>query len=202
MRNQQSVFEEIYQKNRWGKGSGTGSSPDYCKSYIDFLRGFIVTKGVQSVLDVGCGDWQLYRDMSWEHVKYTGCDISQTALNLAKRNGATNVHLVTTIDDTLHFIKDNPSNLILIKDVMMHWTDDEIKHFLTELLKIEGWSCIITSNNWKYSRSPEKNGQPRELDKYSWAPIPVEQLEPYGFTPLFRYPTGGHKQVMINWRHS
>lgn len=201
MRNQEAVFEAIYAQERWGKGkgSGTGSDPDYCEKYIDWLQQFVYTNDVESVVDVGCGDWQLYRDMIWGNTKYVGTDLSEIALKSARQKTNNLLIKVNGIDQTLDIIRAHNPELILLKDVMQHWEDEEIEYFLDMLNCIGGWKWVVTSNNWKFHRDPSKNGQPRVLDRYSWAPIPVDfpAFVKFGFKPIFRYPKGGFKQVMI-----
>ena len=206
MRNQKNVFEEIYQKERWGKGkgSGTGSDPSYCVDYLEWLKIFLVEKHIKKIVDVGCGDWQLYKDFDWSRYAYHGLDISSIALSIARHNS----HLfrqrpvfrvIENQDEALVYIKEVKPDLVLLKDVMMHWTDEEQEYFLSKLAKLK-WKYVVTANNWKYVRDPSKNNEPRKLDaKYSWAPIPLDHppMVKFGFKPLFRYPRGGYKQVMI-----
>lgn len=204
-RNQEAVFEEIYTKERWGKGkgSGTGSDPKYCEKYLQFLANFMDENGVTSVLDIGCGDFQLFANFDWSRIDYTGCDISQSALDLAATRTDRKLVKVGGLDETLHVAEVTKPELILIKDVMQHWTDYEIDTFLYALNnRVPSWKYVITSNNWKFHRDPSKNGQPRTMDKYSWAPIPVDHrpFVEFGFKPLFRYPKGGFKQVMLATR--
>jgi 2-polyprenyl-3-methyl-5-hydroxy-6-metoxy-1,4-benzoquinol methylase len=48
-------FTKIYQKEKWGKGkgSGTGSTPLYCQKYLKYLQS-LLQPGMH-VLDLGCG---------------------------------------------------------------------------------------------------------------------------------------------------
>lgn len=207
IRNQEQVFEEIYAKEKWGKGrgSGTGSDPKYCEKYLEFLSNMLNEEKyrIESVLDIGCGDWQLYEGFKWpKDVEYTGCDISAAAIDLAKTRTDMELIKAASIEDTLYIIDRYPNDLILIKDVMQHWTDEEIAYFLSELKLITDWKYVLISNNWKFHRDPTKNGQPRVMDRYSWAPIPVDHpaLVEFGFKPIFRYPKGGFKQVMLTTR--
>lgn len=206
IRDQEAVFEQIYKLERWGKGkgSGTGSDPKYCEKYLKYLELILGDKtlGVNSVLDIGCGDWQLYGNFEWAGIDYTGCDISQVALDLAATRTDRKLVKVSGLAETLNLIHTVEPDLILIKDVMQHWTDEEISYFLNELKSTSCWKHVVTSNNWKFHRDPTKNGQPRVLDRYSWAPIPVDYraLVEFGFEPIFRYPKGGFKQVMLATR--
>jgi len=189
-------FETIYQKNKWGNGSGSGSVPKYCDKYLQFLSKFLTDNSIKSVVDIGCGDFQLYENFDWSKVSYAGCDISSTALSMARERTNLPLHEVSSLDETLNFVKNQNPELVILKDVMMHWTDDELKYFLTRLTEFP-WKWVVTANNYKYSRDPSKNGRPRELDRYRWAPIPNNHptFVEFGFTPVMKY---WAKQVMIS----
>jgi hypothetical protein len=73
----ESVFTNIYETSFWGdnknhdyKGSsGYGSGIDYNKfTYVPFLKNFIQKKNIQSVVDLGCGDFRcgplIYDDLN------------------------------------------------------------------------------------------------------------------------------------------
>ena len=188
-------FEEIYKKNKWGNGSGSGSRPGYCEKYLHYLSSFLDKNNIASVTDVGCGDFQLYEGFDWEGIDYRGCDISGTALSMARERTNLPLTEVSSLDETLQFIADCNSDLIILKDVMMHWTDEELSYFLDRLAALP-WKFVITANNYKYSRDPSKNGKPRQLDRYRWAPIPNEHpsMVKFGFTPVSRYWV---KQIMV-----
>merc|ERR1719454_1272856 len=72
----EQTFTQIYQTDAWGKGSGAGSIPVHCLKWIEFVRQFIRKHQVESVVDLGCGDWQfspyIYHDLD---VEYTGYDV-------------------------------------------------------------------------------------------------------------------------------
>src|SRR4051812_40562633 len=131
------AFERIYAKEAWGKGkgSGTGSSPVYCAAYLRYLGELLLTK--RSVLDIGCGDWQLYKGFTWPaRVHYVGVDIVETNV---QRNtlvhSARNiefVHTDVTVSKHTHalFEQYGPFDLVLVKDVLQHWSDNEITSWL------------------------------------------------------------------------
>ena len=52
-------FKQVYAKGKWGKGSGVGSDPRNVPDYIGVLQTFLRDMQIRSVVDVGCGDWQL-----------------------------------------------------------------------------------------------------------------------------------------------
>lgn len=188
-------FEDIYKKNRWGNGSGSGSRPTYCEKYLEWLDGFMSKNSIKSVSDVGCGDFQLYEWFDWTGIDYSGCDISGTALSMAHERTDLPLVEVASLDETLAFVEGRKADLVILKDVMMHWTDEELTYFLTHLVSLP-WKFVVTSNSFKYHRDPTKNGKPRSLDRYRWAPIPNDHpaMAEFGFQPVMKY---WAKQVMV-----
>jgi SAM-dependent methyltransferase len=193
-RNHKDVFTNIYTKDIWTNGSGTGSTPSYCKKYMENIQTYIKENNIENILDLGCGDWQFSQHMNWENVDYIGVDIVESVISH-------NIDFFTK--DNIHFKCLNLSDmskvqdfigkekqLILIKDVLMHWTNEEIIEWMDKLIQLLNTEHFITANNWKYYRKPEKNDQIRVLDKkYSWAPLNSQKypLNKYDFEIIFHY---------------
>lgn len=201
MRKHKEVFTNIYDKNIWSNGSGTGSKYSYCKRYIENIQKYMEENNIENVVDLGCGDWQFSMHMDWSKVHYVGVDIVQSVIdeNIAQHTSPPNVVFTCKdISDTssIEFLMDKPDQLILIKDVLMHWSDEEIVPWMNWLTSLPNKHIIIT-NNWKYYRKPENNNNPRSIDnRYSWAPLDSQKqpLSRYGFEVLFNY---RHKQASI-----
>eukprot|EP00913_Durusdinium_trenchii_P017669 g16608.t1 len=70
----EETFTQIYATEAWGRGSGAGSVPVHCLKWIEFVRTFIKENSIQSVVDLGCGDWQfspyIYHDLGVDYVGY------------------------------------------------------------------------------------------------------------------------------------
>lgn len=198
MRNHEDVFEDIYESEKWGRGlgSGSGSDPDYCKGYLDYLEQRIPLGA--RVLDLGCGDLRMWGDVPlFRRWAYVGADISDTALALAHERWPDTPHTYLTklsAQDTvevLKLIEEERTDFVLLKDVIMHWTDDEIVQYLVPLCEnFKG--TIITANSWKYWRKPDTPTFPRVLDRHSWAPIAPDHptLVALGFTEIGKYARG------------
>jgi len=201
MRDHEEVFNRIYSTERWGKGagSGTGSTPAYAAGWLNFIANAIPDG--KHVLDIGCGDMQVYAEFDLTRWNYVGIDVSQLALDAAMtRYCDRNLIQMSALDTQLilRLIRERKIQYILMKDVMMHWTDEEIDYFLEKVCaKFNG--AILIANNWHYVRKPSMNGHPRQLDRYSWAPLPQDHhvLMKYGFKVMGFYPAGKFKCVML-----
>ena len=76
------VFGSIYKNRTWGDGtegnprSGTGSDPINAQIFVHFVRDFITSRKISTVLDVGHGDWEMWKEYSFAEVDYLGLDIA------------------------------------------------------------------------------------------------------------------------------
>jgi SAM-dependent methyltransferase len=124
-------FEQIYELDLWGGGSGEGSFPVHTRGYVRFLEAFIRRNRIRSVVDLGCGDWQFSRFVNWHGARYDGFDIVPRVVERNQREFSSpdiNFHL---FDGDFSRLPD--ADLFLAKDVLQHWSDSEIVQFIPEL---------------------------------------------------------------------
>jgi SAM-dependent methyltransferase len=120
------VFERIYQEKRWVKDredieslSGPGSFPSKAVNWLARLNSYIQDNNIKSVVDYGCGDFAIYTNFDWTGVEYLGIDISETAIELAKKNSTGREGITFICEDTMTV----PSaDLLIVKDVFGHWS--------------------------------------------------------------------------------
>lgn len=114
------VFRDIYASDAWGGGSGPGSFPEATQHYRIYLQFLMRDLGVRSVVDIGCGDWQLGRLLDWSGIDYLGVDIvpevigrNQAAFGQPKVN-----FLCADVTEDAEALP--KADLLLIKDVLQH----------------------------------------------------------------------------------
>lgn len=143
----QKVFSEIYTNKVWGTNkagegfSGGGSLVKNTKSYMKFLEKFMRRHGIQSVVDIGCGDWEFSQYIDWKNIKYTGYDVVPFVIEKnQKKFGSRNIKFVHG-----NFLSiDLPSaDLLICKHVLQHLTNEDILSFLSQLSKFK--YCLITN---------------------------------------------------------
>ncbi len=125
------LFTKIYDNGGWIKGSGWGSWPSNTLPYISFINDFLEQHNIKSVVDVGCGDWQFSKFIDWSNIKYNGFDVVDSVIDQNKERHQTPNITFECVDVTTHKLP--PADLILVKDVLMHWTPDVIIKFLSNL---------------------------------------------------------------------
>ena len=127
--NDSIVFSSIYENKIWGdKSSGDGSWDESTEFYRQRLGEIIKKRKIKSVVDLGCGYWGANRLVDWQGVKYTGIDVVDVVLEANRKDCDC---------DGAEFIYGNARtcdipkcDLIIIKDVMIHWSNEQIIEFL------------------------------------------------------------------------
>jgi len=178
-------FEKIYQEkifvNKYKEPislSGPGSFPENVVDYLLFLKEFIEKNNIKSVVDYGCGDFVLYKNFSWSNINYLGIDVSETAINIAKKNENENIKFLHK--ETIDLPK---ADLLIVKDVFGHWLPGnsvtvfskdlgDKSSVITEFLNInyDNFKFIIIVDGLNYVKVEEN-----DIKKYF--PIKCEFLE-------------------------
>ena len=136
-------FTKIYDDNGWKEmGSGFGSLAKNTEIYRLFLQKYLHENNIQSVVDIGCGDWQFSKLIDWSAIQYTGFDIVKSVVEKnQKQFSASNIT----------FIHGNPLNLdlpeadlLICKDVLQHLPNEEISSLLPQFSKFK--HCLITND--------------------------------------------------------
>ena len=141
------VFSKIYTTNHWKQGSGTGSNPTNAAPYIALLQQYIDNPRFHTIVDLGCGDWQIMRHITIPNNKvYKGYDVVRSIQTANRRKFAkSNVKFYNI--NNLHDFKTQQisGDLLIIKDVIQHWPNNEITYFLKNILPNFKYALITNS---------------------------------------------------------
>jgi len=173
-------FTDIYNKKIWGsrdgKGtSGTGSSisPD-TKWYIELLKKHIQDTKSINICDLGCGDWEFSKTIDWTSlsVNYTGIDCVKSVID--NNNKLYKEGMISFIHQDAKSIPKG-YDFVILKDVIQHWNDEDIKDIIPEILKHNKF--IFLCNGYIFGRDRSKNNwTTRELDKkYHYHPVDIHK---------------------------
>lgn len=165
--NCESIFSNIYEKGLWGcnqegKGfSGDGSTLENAAPYIKFLENFIKYNEIQSVVDVGCGDWTFSQYIDWGKTHYIGIDIVKSVIDSNKAK-FTSTNTIFMHGDA-NFTKMPFADLMISKDVLQHLPNESILLFINQLSKFK--HCLITNDidHWSVNK-PIQAGDYRSID--------------------------------------
>ncbi len=156
-------FTKIYAENLWGEPnsipnrnnkkfySGGGTDPDNDKNnmYINLIQSYVDRPDVNTVVEIGCGDWEVSSRIDWSSVSYTGYDIVENLIeynkNLYEKD---NIKFICG-----DLIKDNniKADLIIVKDVFQHLPPSFIKDFIKSIPS--NFKYNIITNDYSYSNN-------------------------------------------------
>ena len=187
-----SIMEErftlIYDKNRWGGGSGTGSKMSRNQQkYIDMLMEVIDKYEVKTICDVGCGDWQFSKYIDWGDRKYDGIDCVKSVVETnVKEYQKDNIKFYhkTISDDYIPTGYD----LIIIKDVIQHWTDEDIMKYFTQL--IDNNKYVFATSGFQFNRDKSKNEKEWKRD--------INNYHQYHPVDIYKYPLNQFRKKCIS----
>ena len=152
----EDIFTNIYENNLWGNNknsnyngsSGGGSDIKYNKeTYIPFLKQFILENSIHTIVDLGCGDFRcgpiIYDDLD---IKYTGYDAYNKIIIYNKNQYIEPKYNFLHLD---FFIKKEEiinGDLCILKDVLQHWSTENITLFLDYLVETKKYKYILITN--------------------------------------------------------
>jgi len=193
-------FTNIYENNVWGNddiveysgSSGGGSSIDYNKdNYIPFLKKFIIDNNIKNIIDLGCGNFKcgklIYDDLD---ISYTGYDTYKKIIDYNLTQYLLPKYSFIHLDFCNN--KENIINgeLCILKDVIQHWSLNNIYTFLDYLVENKKFKYILICNccNQIQDNTDIKNGDFRNL---SCEYLPLKKYNPI---KLYNYYT---KEISI-----
>lgn len=147
MSSNRTVFNDIYEKGEWARDnngkiltyqwtSGSGSSPENCKFYMEFLKDFLKKHDIKTVVDLGCGDWQFSHLINWNGIQYTGIDVADSVIEKNVKNySAKNIAFIRA--DAIEYSLPK-ADLLLCKEVFQHLPFKDI------------WLILAQFNKYKY----------------------------------------------------
>jgi hypothetical protein len=131
------IFGKIYKSQIWGDGSeenplsGSGSNPANAKPFVNFVKELIPREKVKSVLEVGHGDWAMWKDYRFPNLMYMGIDVAAGLSEQIQEIYADDFHAFQYLDFCETELP--PADLLVTKDVLQHLPNDEIIRLLGSL---------------------------------------------------------------------
>jgi SAM-dependent methyltransferase len=140
-RSMQESFSQIYKYDVWDGGSGRGSTISNTTEYRQLLEEFLQSRNIQSVVDLGCGDWQFSKAVDWGDVDYVGLDVVLEVVEENRKRFGPRFrfeHVDGSRDDLPE------GDLLLVKEVLQHWPTDKILEFIPRMAR---YRYVIITNN-------------------------------------------------------
>lgn len=124
MINSFDVFKAHYEdkNSQWGNNSGGGSNPYSTIDYRNFLEKFIHMNKIQSIVDIGCGDWQFSRFLNLSGINYLGLDVVPSVISKnTEKFSSTKINFELMPEEIRNV---PPADLLIMKDVLQHLSND------------------------------------------------------------------------------
>ena len=131
------IFGKIYAEKAWGDGSdllplsGSGSNFVNARPYVGFVEKIVNKFDIKTLVDLGHGDWSMWKEYQFNDVKYLGIDVAEgLSEKMQKILGGENRKFIY-----LDFQESEiPSSQMLIcKDVLQHLSNFQIMNLLDNL---------------------------------------------------------------------
>jgi tRNA G46 methylase TrmB len=138
------IFQSIYANKEWGDAkklgylqndnlffSGTGSYTSASREYIDFIINYIIEKKIKVVVDLGCGDFNIGKQIV-EHlpnIKYIGVDIFHEIIDYNNKyfsRDNVSFMMVNTIENLIPC-----GDLLLVREVFQHLSNESISKIVS-----------------------------------------------------------------------
>ena len=132
----QNIFEKLYSERLWQVGSslsGPGSDPENALVYVSYVEKLIEKFNRVQILDIGHGDWAMWPKDFFKNLDYVGIDVVKDLNEFVKKTyGSKNIQFIQ-LDASKDQLPD--ADLVLIKDVLMHLSNEDISKILQKLKK-------------------------------------------------------------------
>jgi hypothetical protein len=152
----EQIFTNVYEKNVWGNNnnteyngsSGGGSDIDFNKNtYVPFFKKFITDNNIKNIVDLGCGDFRcgklIYDDLD---ILYNGYDAYKKIIDYNSNHYSLPKYSFTHLDFCNNKEKILNGELCILKDVIQHWSLDNIYTFLDYLVEHKKFKYILICN--------------------------------------------------------
>lgn len=120
-------FLNIYRENEWSNGSGPGSFPQFNEPFLEYLENLISATAISSIVDIGCGDFQLWRGFHFRNCNYLGLDVVEQVV-AENQKFATESIKFRVMPSDLNELPE--ADLYVIKDVLIHLDNAESQRLI------------------------------------------------------------------------
>lgn len=134
-----AVFDHVYRERRWGRRlsrryfSGLGShDPEIVKPYVATVRQFLATLDSRpDVVDLGCGDFNVGRQLRDACGRYTACDVVPDLIAYNKTAFAAENVDFRCLDMIAEALPGG--DVVFLRQVLQHLTNEQIAKVLPKL---------------------------------------------------------------------
>jgi len=158
----EQIFENIYRNASWGEDehgnatSGAGShSTGIIKPYINVIKFFLRSRKLNSLVDLGCGDFNVGKNFVEFSDTFVACDLSSTIL---KHNRSQFSDLNVKFKK-INITKDllPKGDVAFIRQVLQHLSNENIMMFVDSLKKDCPYQYLIVTEHISINKNSIPN---------------------------------------------
>ncbi len=142
----QSAFTGIYKTNHWGSPesvSGPGSTVSRTTGLRNSLQDVLKRYGIESMLDLPCGDFNWMKHVNLSGIRYMGADIVK---ELVMRNQQLYSSKMVQFQELDVVASKLPKvDLIFCRDVLVHLSDDMVKAAIENIKRSNSTYLMTTT---------------------------------------------------------
>lgn len=201
----EEAFTNIYINKKWGNNgvrdydgsSGGGSDIKYNKdTYVPFLKKFINDNKIKNVTDLGCGDFKcgklIYNSLN---ITYTGYDVYEKIVVFNSKYFSLPKYSFRHLDFCNNKKDIVTGELCILKDVLQHWSSDNIYGFLDYLVEYKKFKYILICNCCHQTDDNQHDIENSDFRPLSCDYLPLKKYNP---VKLYNYHSKEVSVIEIN----
>ncbi|MFN8571723.1 MAG: class I SAM-dependent methyltransferase [Gemmatimonadaceae bacterium] len=168
-------FRYIYHAHHWQGSvspSGAGAAPDQTLGVQALLPELCRTLGIQTLLDLPCGDFSWMSRVPLDGVQYIGGDLVPELVEADQRTFGGNQRSFQVLDLTTSRLP--PADLLLCRDCLVHLSVDDIRRAIRNVQR-SGVRFLLTTTFPAQSENVD-------IATGDWRPLNLER-SPFVFPP-------------------
>lgn len=147
------IFNKIYKDKIWGvdkngySNSGAGSYLPYIiDPYIDVVNSLLSKIKPTSIVDLGCGDFNVGKNFVLKAKKYIACDVSSLII---ERNKTEYKNLINVEFKQLDISSDTlpKGEVAFVRQVLQHLSNESIKKFIDQINNYKPFKYILITEH-------------------------------------------------------
>ena len=172
-----SRFTKVFKKNLFHGDesmSGVGSNLDQTRELINLLPSVLQGLGVNSLLDIPCGDFNWMSQINYPNIKYTGADIVLPLVqHLNSKFGSSNRDFMR-----LNLVLEIPGKFdaVFSRDLLVHLNNTDALGAIRNVIASESSYFLTTT----FPALKSNRDLPIITREIAWRPLNLE-LSPFNF---------------------
>ena len=142
------IFLQYFERQFWTNRAGSsGPNSDLSRTYAlrEGIGRILRDYNIGSIVDAGCGDTNLFRDIKLEGIAYLGLDCVPAIIEMNKRVFSKQDNMFFEVTDVItHPLPQ--ADLIICRDVVHYLPNSLIKLFLHQVAESKSRYLLITHN--------------------------------------------------------